>query len=58
MKQELLLKKLGTYGLFATAFLAHKNSDAQVVYTDVDPDLVLNSNEFDDIDLNLSLIHI
>lgn len=52
MKQELLLKKLGTYGLFATAFLAHKNSDAQVVYTDVDPDLVLNSNEFDDLDLN------
>ena len=52
MKKELLLKRLGSYGLFATAFLAGTNSDAQVVYTDVDPDLVLNSNEFGDFDLN------
>ncbi|MFI5171537.1 MAG: T9SS type A sorting domain-containing protein [Chitinophagales bacterium] len=51
-KHELRFQRLGKYTVFATAFLASQQADTQVVYTDVDPDVVLNPNEFGTIDLD------
>ncbi|MFI5171288.1 MAG: T9SS type A sorting domain-containing protein [Chitinophagales bacterium] len=52
MKSLHLSNQLTNYGLFATAFLSAGTAVSQIVYTDVDPDIVLNENGDYDIDMD------
>ncbi|MCY7411311.1 MAG: hypothetical protein LH473_13645, partial [Chitinophagales bacterium] len=52
MKSTLLQKKLAAYSAMATAICAASNADAQIVYTDVNPDVTVNTGDTYDVDLN------
>jgi hypothetical protein len=44
---------IGKYALFASAFLQQHNSGAEVIYTDLEPDIALNNDgQIYDLDLN------
>jgi hypothetical protein len=44
---------IGKYALFASAFLQQHHSGAEVIYTDLEPDIVLNNDgQIYDLDLN------
>ncbi len=52
MKSTLLQKKLAAYSAMATAICAASNADAQIVYTDVNPDVTINTGDTYEVDLN------
>lgn len=53
MKNNLLLNsKLGAYTALACSFVAGQQAEAQMVYTNVDPDVLINSGENYDFDLD------
>lgn len=55
MKNKELLKKLKDYSLLAAAGTAVTSVQGQIVYTDINPDAIVNSNGTYDIDLNNDL---